>query len=59
MASIESFSLEEFDRTVAINVRAVFVSTQTVIKHMQEGDRIINISSRNARRMPPVDLGQG
>jgi 3-oxoacyl-[acyl-carrier protein] reductase len=52
MAPIESFSLEEFDRTVAINVRAVFIATQAAVKHMQEGGRIINIGSCNAERMP-------
>src|SRR5437867_471539 len=39
MAPIESFSLEDFDRTFAINVRAVFVATQAAIKHMKDGGR--------------------
>jgi 3-oxoacyl-[acyl-carrier protein] reductase len=52
MAPIESFSLEDFDRTFAINVRAVFVATQAAIKHMKDGGRIINIGSCNAERMP-------
>jgi 3-oxoacyl-[acyl-carrier protein] reductase len=52
MAPLEDFNLEEFDRTFAINVRAVFVATQAAAKHMKEGGRIINIGSTNAERMP-------
>jgi 3-oxoacyl-[acyl-carrier protein] reductase len=49
---IDDFKLEDFDRTVAVNVRAVFVAIQAAIKHMKEGGRIINIGSTNAERMP-------
>ena len=49
---IDDFKLEDFDRTLAVNVRAVFVATQAAIKHMKEGGRIINIGSTNAERMP-------
>ena len=49
---IDTFSLEDFDKTLAVNVRAVFVATQAAIKHMKEGGRIINIGSCNAERMP-------
>ncbi|HTT08205.1 MAG TPA: SDR family oxidoreductase [Gammaproteobacteria bacterium] len=52
MESLDDFSLEDFDRTFAINVRAVFVATQAAAKHMKEGGRIINIGSCNADRMP-------
>jgi 3-oxoacyl-[acyl-carrier protein] reductase len=52
MGPIESFSLKDFDRTFAINVRAVFVATQAAIKHMKEGGRIINLGSCNADRVP-------
>lgn len=52
IAPIEDFTLADFDRTFAINVRAVFVATQATLKHMQEGGRIINIGSTNAERMP-------
>ena len=44
--------LEDFDRTLAINVRSVFVATQAAAKYMTEGGRIINIGSTNAERMP-------
>ncbi|MEH2008103.1 3-oxoacyl-ACP reductase family protein [Nostoc sp.] len=52
MAPIDDFTLADFDRTFAINVRAVFVATQAAVKHMQEGGRIINIGSTNAERVP-------
>ena len=52
VAPLEQFTLAEFDRSVAINVRAVFVAAQEAAKHMKEGGRIINIGSTNADRMP-------
>jgi 3-oxoacyl-[acyl-carrier protein] reductase len=52
MAPIDDYRLEEFDRTVAVNLRAVFVATQAAVKHMPSGGRIINIGSCNADRMP-------
>ncbi|MDY3562622.1 3-oxoacyl-ACP reductase FabG [Gemmata sp. JC673] len=52
MGPIDSFSLADFDRTFAVNVRAAFVATQAAAKHMTEGGRIINIGSCNAERMP-------
>lgn len=51
MAPIDDFTLADFDRTFAINVRAVFVATQAAVKHMQEGGRIINIGSTSAERV--------
>ena len=52
VAPLEQFSLEDFDRTVAVNVRSVFVASQAAARHMKEGGRIINIGSTNAQRMP-------
>lgn len=49
---IDNFRLEDFDRTMAINVRAAFVAVQAAIKHMTAGGRIITIGSCNAERMP-------
>ena len=49
---IDDFQLADFDRTIAVNVRAVFVATQAAVKHMESGGRIINIGSCNAERMP-------
>ncbi len=54
MAPIDAFSLKDFDRTFAVNVRAVFVATQAAVKHMKQGGRVINIGSCNAERMPFV-----
>lgn len=52
IGAIDDFTLADFDRTLAVNVRAVFVTTQAAVKHMKEGGRIINIGSTNAERMP-------
>jgi 3-oxoacyl-[acyl-carrier protein] reductase len=52
MGPIDQFSLEDFDKTVAVNVRAVFVASKAAAAHMTDGGRIINISSTNAGRMP-------
>jgi len=52
MAPVDDSKLEDFDRTLAVNVRAVFVATQAAVKHMREGERIINVGSTNAERMP-------
>ena len=49
---LEEFALEDFDRTVAVNVRAVFVAAQEAARYMKEGGRIITIGSVNADRMP-------
>jgi len=52
MGQLEDFKLEDFDRTLAVNVRSVFIATQEAARHMGEGGRIINIGSTNAERMP-------
>lgn len=52
IAPIDDYRLEDLDRTLAVNVRAVFVATQAAAKHMQAGGRIINVGSCNAERMP-------
>jgi 3-oxoacyl-[acyl-carrier protein] reductase len=52
MGNIDSFSLADFDTTLAVNVRAVFVASKAVLPHMGQGGRIINIGSCNAERMP-------
>jgi 3-oxoacyl-[acyl-carrier protein] reductase len=54
---LDDFTLADFDRTFAINVRAVFVAIQAAVKHMKTGGRIINIGSTNADRMPFVGGG--
>ena len=52
MGELDTFTLEDFDRTVAVNVRAVFVGVQAAARHMGEGGRIVTIGSTNSDRMP-------
>ena len=52
IAPLAALSLEDLDRTFAVNVRAVFAATQAALPHMGEGGRIVNIGSCNAERMP-------
>ncbi|WP_116787390.1 SDR family oxidoreductase [Flavobacterium psychrotrophum] len=52
MGQLDTFSVEDFDKTFNINVRATFVAIKEAVKHMATGSRIINIGSTNATRMP-------
>jgi 3-oxoacyl-[acyl-carrier protein] reductase len=52
VAPLDQFSLDDFDRMVAVNVHAVFVAVQEASRHMSEGGRIIAIGSVNADRIP-------
>lgn len=45
LAPIEEYPLEEFDRMVAVNVRAIFVAVQAAVAHMKQGSRIVTIGS--------------
>jgi 3-oxoacyl-[acyl-carrier protein] reductase len=56
IADAGSFPLEQFDRSVAINVRAAFVAIQRALPHLGESGRIINIGSINADRVPGPGL---
>jgi 3-oxoacyl-[acyl-carrier protein] reductase len=47
---IDTFSLEDFDRMIAVNVRPVFVGAQAAGRHMSDGGRIIVIGSVTAER---------
>lgn len=49
---IANFSLQDFDRIMAVNVRAVFASSKAVLQYLEKGGRIINIGSCQAQRMP-------
>ena len=49
---LEALTLEDFEQTLAINVRAVFVASQAAAAHMGEGGRIISIGSNLAERVP-------
>ena len=48
--TIDSYSLEDFDRMVAINVRAAFVGVQAAARSMKDGGRIVLIGSNTAIR---------
>lgn len=52
MAPITEFTLEEFDRSIAVNVRGLFVATQEASRHLRDGGRIIHIGSVNSDTMP-------
>jgi 3-oxoacyl-[acyl-carrier protein] reductase len=52
VAPIEEFSLEDFDRMVAVNIRGAFVAAQEASRHIGQGGRIIIIGSVNADYMP-------
>ncbi|RYX83290.1 SDR family oxidoreductase [bacterium] len=42
---VDDYSLEDFDRMFAINVRAIFAAAQAASPHLREGGRIITIGS--------------
>ena len=56
IGDIDTFPLEDFDRQVAINIRAVFAAIQRALPHLDTGGRIINIGSINADRVPGPGL---
>jgi NAD(P)-dependent dehydrogenase (short-subunit alcohol dehydrogenase family) len=47
-----AITLEEVDRTLAVNVRAVFLASQAAARHMTQGGRIINIGTCVTERVP-------
>ena len=49
---LEEYTVAEFDRLVAVNVRAVFLAIQTASRYMQPKGRIITIGSNMAERLP-------
>ena len=54
MAAIDEFSMDDFDRLIAVNVKGVFVATQEAVRHMTEGGRIVMIGSVNSDLVPFV-----
>ncbi len=52
VGGISELTLEDFDRTIAINVRAVVAATRAAAAHLPEGGRIITIGSNLAERVP-------
>ena len=53
---VESLTMEQFDRLVAINVKGVFAAVQRALPHLGTTGRIINIGSINADRVPGPGL---
>jgi NAD(P)-dependent dehydrogenase (short-subunit alcohol dehydrogenase family) len=49
---LQEMTLEQVDRTLAIDVRAVFLASQAAARHMSGDGRIINIGSALAERVP-------
>src|SRR5690606_5438256 len=50
---IDEISDEEWDRTFAVNISAMFRLTRDAVKHMQPGSAIINTASVNADNPSP------
>jgi 3-oxoacyl-[acyl-carrier protein] reductase len=48
--TIDTYSLDDLDRMIAINIRAAFVGVQAAAKVMNDGGRIILIGSNTAIR---------
>ena len=48
--TVDQFSVDEFDRMVAVNIRATFVAVQEAARHLKQGGRVINIGSMVADR---------
>jgi 3-oxoacyl-[acyl-carrier protein] reductase len=51
VAPLEQVTLEDFEQTVAVNIRAPFVASQAAVPHMRAGGRIITIGSMVADRV--------
>jgi len=47
---VDDYPLADFDRMIAVNVRAVFIAIQAVVPHMGQGGRIITTGSVTADR---------
>ena len=48
--TVDTYSLEDLDRMIAINIRAAFIGVQAAAKAMNDGGRIILIGSNTAIR---------
>jgi 3-oxoacyl-[acyl-carrier protein] reductase len=49
-AMVDNYDLADFDRMLAVNVRAVFVAVQAALPHLEPGSRIITTGSVVADR---------
>ncbi|MBK5565345.1 MAG: 3-oxoacyl-ACP reductase FabG [Ensifer sp. SSB1] len=50
--TVTEVTAEDFDRTIDINVKAVFLATRAAAAHMPEGGRVVSIGSNLAARVP-------
>lgn len=55
-APVNELSLEDWDATMAVNLRAAFVAVRAALPHMGEGGRIIAIGSNLALQAPSPGL---
>jgi 3-oxoacyl-[acyl-carrier protein] reductase len=51
LGPVADLSLAEFEQSVAVNVRAPFVTSQAALRYMSAGGRIVNIGSNVAERV--------
>jgi 3-oxoacyl-[acyl-carrier protein] reductase len=53
LATVEDMPLEEWDRTIALNLRSVFLMSRAAIPHLKrsKAGRIINVSSISGRQV--------
>lgn len=50
--TVTEVTADDFDRTMDVNVKAVFLATRAAAAHMPEGGRVISIGSNLAARVP-------
>ncbi|ELU1438026.1 TPA: 3-oxoacyl-ACP reductase FabG [Providencia rettgeri] len=50
--SVETLPLESFDRSYSLNVRSLFIASQSALTVMNNNGRIIHIGSVNSERVP-------
>jgi NAD(P)-dependent dehydrogenase (short-subunit alcohol dehydrogenase family) len=56
VSALTDITLEDYDRTMSINVRAVFLASQAAARHMRPGGRIISIGSCLGDRVHSANL---
>lgn len=52
LGTLDTLSLETFDRSYHLNVRSLFIASQAALEVMNNNGRIIHIGSINAQRVP-------
>jgi 3-oxoacyl-[acyl-carrier protein] reductase len=49
---LSTYSLDDLDEIIAVNIKGLFVATQEAIRHMGKGGRVINIGSISSDYIP-------